>query len=67
MKRGPQPKRVFNAQQSRARAIKIRALAGILTNARVRAGLERLATKFDQSAAALDTRSGPASGRHRTT
>ncbi len=54
MKRGPQPKRVFNAEQSRARADKIRALAAVIANVRLRAGMERLAEKFDRRAAMLD-------------
>ena len=54
MKRGPQPKRVFNAEQSRARASKIRALAAVIANTRLRVGMERLAKKFDQRAAMLD-------------
>jgi len=67
MKRGPQPKRAFNAEQSRARAAKIRALTGVLGNARVQAGLERLAKKFDQRATALETGAqdgAPAGGNH---
>ena len=69
MKRGPQPKRVFSAEQSRARAARIRALAGVLGNARVQAGLEKLATKFDQRAASLEngTRNGAPASRNQVT
>jgi hypothetical protein len=54
MKRGPQPKRVFDAAQCRARAAKIRELLAVVKTARMRAGMEMLANKFEQRAVALD-------------
>jgi hypothetical protein len=54
MKRGPQPKKVFDAAQSRARAAKLRALMGVMKNAKMRAGMELLARKFEQRADRLE-------------
>jgi len=63
MKRGPQPKKVFDAVQSRARAAKLRELMGIMKNEKMRAGMELLARKFEQRADKLDgtpTKGNPA-------
>ena len=54
MKRGPQPKRVFDAAQSRARAAKIRELMKVMPNSKMRAGMELLARKFEQRAEKLE-------------
>ena len=54
MKRGPQPKRVFDAAQSRARAAKIRELIGVMPHSKMRAGMELLARKFEQRADKLE-------------
>ena len=54
MKRGPQPKRVFDATQSRARAAKIRELMAVMPHSKMRAGMELLARKFEQRADKLD-------------
>ncbi len=54
MKRGPQPKRVFDATQSRARAIKIRALMNAMPESKLRTGMELLARKFEQRAENLE-------------
>jgi homogentisate 1,2-dioxygenase len=54
MKRGPQPKKVFDAAQSRARAAKLRELMGVMTNSKMRAGMELLARKFEQRADKLE-------------
>jgi hypothetical protein len=54
MKRGPQPKRVFDATQSRARAAKIRELMGVMPNSKMRAGMELLARKFEERADKLE-------------
>ena len=54
MKRGPQPKRAFDATQSRARAAKIRALMAVMPNSKMRAGMELLARKFEQRADKLE-------------
>ena len=54
MKRGPQPKRVFDATQSRARAIKIRALMNAMPESKLRTGMELLARKFEQRAEKLE-------------
>jgi hypothetical protein len=56
MKRGPQPKKVFDAAQCRVRAAKIRALAVVMGNPAMRAGMERLAVTLDQRAATLDAK-----------
>jgi hypothetical protein len=58
MKRGPQPKKVFDAAQCRVRAAKIRALAVVMGNPAMRAGMERLAVTLEQRAAALETPDG---------
>lgn len=55
MKRGPQPKKVFDAVQSRARAAKLRALMGVMRNDKMRAGMELLARKFEQRADKLES------------
>jgi hypothetical protein len=56
MKRGPQPKKVFDAAQCHVRADRIRALSAVLANPTRRAGMERLAAKLEQRAALLETR-----------
>ncbi len=54
MKRGPQPKRVFDATQSRARAAKIRELISVMPHSKMRAGMDLLARKFEQRAEKLE-------------
>jgi hypothetical protein len=54
MKRGPQPKKVFDAAQCRVRAAKIRALAVVMGNPAMRAGMERLAVTLEQRGGARD-------------
>jgi hypothetical protein len=54
MKRGPQPKRLFNAAQCRARAKLARSIARVVTDPKLRTRLENQAAKLSMRADALD-------------
>jgi hypothetical protein len=54
MKRGPQPKRLFNATQCRARAKLARSIARVVTDPALRARLENQAAKLDLRAETLE-------------
>jgi hypothetical protein len=54
MKRGPQPKRFFNAAQCRARSKLALSIARVVSDPKLRARLRQQATKMEQRAAALD-------------
>jgi hypothetical protein len=56
MKRGPQPKRLFNAAQCRARAKLARSIAKVVTDPNLRARLENQAAKLVQRADMLEAR-----------
>jgi hypothetical protein len=61
MKRGPQPKRLFNAAQCRARAKLARSIARVVTDPALRSRLENQAAKLDLRAQTLEA-NGMASG-----
>ena len=54
MKRGPQPKRLFNAAQCRARAKLARSIARVMTEPKLRARLENQAAKLELRAETLE-------------
>ena len=54
MKRGPQPKRLFNAAQCRARAKLARSIARVVTDPKLRVRLENQAAKLDLRADTLE-------------
>jgi hypothetical protein len=54
MKRGPQPKRLFNAAQCRARAKLARSIARVVTDPNLRVRLENQAAKLDLRAETLE-------------
>jgi len=54
MKRGPQPKRLFNAAQCRARAKLARSIAKVASEPKLRARLEAQAAKLDLRADTLE-------------
>jgi hypothetical protein len=54
MKRGPQPKRLFNAAQCRARAKLARSIARVVTDPALRGRLENQAAKLDLRANTLE-------------
>jgi hypothetical protein len=54
MKRGPQPKRLFNAAQCRARAKLARSIARVVTDPALRTRLENQAAKLDLRADTLE-------------
>jgi hypothetical protein len=55
MKRGPQPKRFFNAAQCRARSKLALSIARVVSDPKLRARLKEQAAKMEQRASALDT------------
>jgi hypothetical protein len=55
MKRGPQPKRFFNAAQCRARSKLALSIARVVSDPKLRARLTEQAAKLEQRASALDT------------
>lgn len=55
MKRGPQPKRFFNAAQCRARSKLALSIARVVSDPKLRAHLKEQAQKLEQKASALDT------------
>jgi hypothetical protein len=64
MKRGPQPKRFFNAAQCRARSKLALSIARVVSDPALRAHLKEQAIKMEQKANALDgknvaSKSGP--------
>jgi hypothetical protein len=54
MKRGPQPKRFFNAAQCRARSKLALSIARVVSDPKLRARLLNQAAKMEQRANALD-------------
>jgi hypothetical protein len=54
MKRGPQPKRLFNAAQCRARARLARSIAHVMTDPKLRGRLENQAARLDLRASTLE-------------
>ncbi len=54
MKRGPQPKRLFNAAQCRDRAKLARSIARVVTDPNLRVRLENQAAKLDLRAETLE-------------
>jgi len=54
MKRGPQPKRLFNAAQCRARAKLARSIARVVSDPKLRVRLENQAAKLDLRADTLE-------------
>jgi hypothetical protein len=54
MKRGPQPKRLFNAAQCRARAKLALSIARVVTDPKLRGRLESQAAKLDLRANTLE-------------
>jgi hypothetical protein len=54
MKRGPQPKRFFNAAQCRARSRLALSIAKVVSDPKLRARLQNQAAKLEQRANALD-------------
>jgi hypothetical protein len=54
MKRGPQPKRLFNAAQCRARAKLARSIARVVSDPNLRGRLENQAAKLDLRADTLE-------------
>lgn len=54
MKRGPQPKRFFNAAQCRARSKLALSIARVVSDPALRAHLKEQAAKMEQKAEALD-------------
>ena len=54
MKRGPQPKRFFNAAQCRARSKLALSIARVVSDPALRAHLKEQAAKMEQKADALD-------------
>jgi len=54
MKRGPQPKRFFNAAQCRARSKLALSIAGVVSDPALRAHLKEQADKMERKANALD-------------
>jgi hypothetical protein len=61
MKRGPQPKRLFNAAQCRARSKLALSIARVVSDPKLRARLKQQAAKLEQRASTLDTQ--PASSK----
>ena len=55
MKRGPQPKRFFNAAQCRARSKLALSIASVVSDPKLRARLKQQAAKLEQRASAIDT------------
>jgi hypothetical protein len=55
MKRGPQPKRFFNAAQCRARSKLALSIARVVSDPKLRARLKEQAAKLERRASALDT------------
>jgi hypothetical protein len=56
MKRGPQPKRFFNAAQCRARSKLALSIAKVVSDPKLRARLKDQAGKLEQRANALDSK-----------
>ena len=59
MKRGPQPKRFFNAAQCRARSKLALSIARVVSDPTLRAHLREQAIKMEQRAIALDGKKVP--------
>ena len=59
MKRGPQPKRLFNAAQCRARSKLALSIAGVVSDPKLRARLKNQAAKMQQRAQVLEERGIP--------
>jgi hypothetical protein len=67
MKRGPQPKRFFNAAQCRARSKLALSIARVVSDPALRAHLREQATKLEQQADALDHKNVSSKTGHITT
>jgi len=59
MKRGPQPKRLFNAAQCRARSKLALSIAMVVSDPKLRARLKNQAAKMQQRADLLEARGIP--------
>ena len=59
MKRGPQPKRLFNAAQCRARSKLALSIAGVVADPKLRARLTNQAAKLEQRAKLLEAKGIP--------
>lgn len=67
MKRGPQPKRFFNAAQCRARSKLALSIARVVSDPALRAHLKEQAIKMELRATALDRRPVSSKTAHITT
>jgi hypothetical protein len=56
MKRGPQPKRFFNAAQCRARSKLALSIARVVSDPKLRARLKDQATKMERRASVLEAK-----------
>jgi hypothetical protein len=59
MKRGPQPKRLFNAAQCRARSKLALSIAKVVSDPKLRARLKNQAAKMEQRASLLEAKGIP--------